>query len=74
MKKHLSIILLIGATTALAACGNRGSLEPPKGKSLPPAIYGEAKAPSGEELIVPSTQAQPERSDELLAPLREAAG
>ena len=66
MKKHHSITFLIGATAVLAACGNRGALEPPKGKSLPPAIYGEAKAPSGEELLVPSTQAQPERSDELL--------
>lgn len=66
MKKYHSIILLASVTALLAACGNRGSLEPPKGKSLPPAVYGEAKAPSGEELLVPSTQARPERSDELL--------
>lgn len=50
----------------LSACGNRGALQPPKGQSLPPAVYGEANKPTGEELMTPSTQAQPERSDELL--------
>ena len=61
-----SIFLLTGATLILAACGNRGVLQPAKGETLPPAIYGEAKAPTGEELLIPSTQAMPERSDELL--------
>ena len=66
MKKRHSVILLIGIATTISACGNRGALEPPKGQSLPPAVYGEAQPPSGEDLLVPSTQAQPERSDELL--------
>ena len=66
MNKVHSILLLTGATLILAACGNRGALQPAKGEALPPAIYGEAKAPSGEDLLVPSSQAMPERSDELL--------
>ncbi len=66
MNKIYSILLLTGATLILAACGNRGVLQPAKGEALPPAIYGEAKAPTGEELLIPSTQAMPERSDELL--------
>ncbi len=66
MNKFHSILLLAGATVILSACGNRGALQPAKGEALPAAIYGEAKAPSGEELLVPSTQALPERSDELL--------
>ncbi len=66
MKKFISSGLLIASIVALSACGNRGLLEPPKGKTLPPAVYGEPKPPTGEELLVPSTQAQPERSDELL--------
>lgn len=66
MNKVHSILLLTGATLILAACGNRGALQPAKGEALPPAIYGEAKAPTGEELLIPSTQAMPERSDELL--------
>lgn len=50
----------------LAACGNRGPLEPPKGQSLPPATYGQAEAETAEQLLEPGTQARPERSDELL--------
>jgi hypothetical protein len=61
-----SMLLLAGATIILAACGNRGALQPAKGETLPPPIYGEAEAPSGEDLLVPSSQAMPERSDELL--------
>ncbi|QTD55264.1 hypothetical protein [Parasphingorhabdus cellanae] len=56
----------MAALIILSACGNRGTLEPPKGQSLPNAVYGEAEKPTGEELITPSTQARPERSDELL--------
>ena len=47
MNKIHSILILTGATIILAACGNRGALQPAKGEALPPAIYGEAKAPSG---------------------------
>ena len=66
MNKVYSILLLTGTAVVLAACGNRGDLQPAKGEAMPPAVYGEAKAPSGEDLLVPSTQAMPERSDELL--------
>lgn len=66
MNKIHSILLLTGTTVILAACGNRGSLEPAKGEALPPAVYGETKTPSGEDLLIPSSQAMPERSDELL--------
>ncbi len=66
MKKVHSILLLVAGTVVLAACGNRGALQPAKGEALPPPVYGEMKRPSGEELLVPSSQARPERSDELL--------
>mgnify|MGYP003656270919 CR=1 FL=1 len=46
MNKIHSTMLLAGATLILAACGNRGALQPAKGESLPPPVYGEAKAPS----------------------------
>ncbi|GAB5483002.1 MAG: hypothetical protein Pars92KO_27590 [Parasphingorhabdus sp.] len=59
-------IAAIASLVIISACGNRGTLEPAKGQSLPLATYGEAEKPTGEELITPSTQAQPERSDELL--------
>ncbi|MEJ6595337.1 lipoprotein [Parasphingorhabdus sp.] len=66
MNKIHSILLLVGATLILAACGNRGALQPAQGETLPPAVYGEMKTPSGEDLLIPSNQALPERSDELL--------
>ena len=66
MKKIPSILLLAGVTVMLAACGNRGALQSAKGEALPPPVYGEMKTPSGEDLLVPSSQAKPERSDELL--------
>ncbi|WP_417621099.1 hypothetical protein [Parasphingorhabdus sp.] len=66
MNKIYSTLLLAGVTVILAACGNRGALQPAKGEALPPPIYGEAEAPSGDDLLIPSTQSIPERSDELL--------
>lgn len=66
MKKTFAASSALLTLAVLSACGNRGALEPPEGQSLPPAIYGESKPPSGEDLLIPSTQAQPERSDELL--------
>lgn len=66
MKKTRSVFITLCTAAALTACGSRGDLEPPKGQSLPPAAYGEAEPESGEKMIEPSTQARPERSDELL--------
>ena len=66
MNKVCSFFVLAGASLVLAACGNRGALQPAKGEALPLPVYGEMKTPSGEDLLVPSTQAMPERSDELL--------
>ncbi len=66
MNKIQLILLLAGTTLVLAGCGNRGALQPAKGEALPPPVYGERKTPSGEDLLIPSSQALPERSDELL--------
>lgn len=51
---------------ALAACGSRSDLAPPPGKSLPPKPLAAERAPTPGELMEPSTQARPGRSDELL--------
>lgn len=56
---------------ALAACGNRSELTPPPGQSLPPKPYAAQERPTPEELIQPSTQARPGRSDELLKQSRK---
>ena len=49
----------------LAACGAQRDLEPQAGKSLPPPPYGRAEAPSAEELLEPTPEAQPVRTVEL---------
>ena len=51
---------------ALAACGSREQLRPEPGESLPPKPAAAETVPTPEELMTPSTQARPERSDELL--------
>ena len=61
MRVFAAILLL-----ALAGCGARGALKPEKGVPLPVKPYGATATPTPEDLLTPSTQARPERSDELL--------
>jgi hypothetical protein len=49
----------------LAACGAQRELQPVEGASLPPAPYGRADAPTAEELLEPTPEAQPVRTVEL---------
>lgn len=63
MKRILTLALL-GMT--LAGCGGRVDLMPAEGKSLPIKPKGAAETPSPDQLMTPDSQAQPERSDELL--------
>ncbi len=51
---------------ALAACGSRRDLRPQENASLPPAPYGATATPTPAELLDPTTQQRPSRSDELL--------
>ena len=50
----------------LAACGSRIPLTPPEGQSLPPKPLAAQQTPTPQELMEPSAQARPGRSDELL--------
>lgn len=63
MAKHLRIVLLALAVTA---CGGREELRPAAGASLPPKPYAAEATPTASELMTPSVQARPRRSDELL--------
>jgi hypothetical protein len=56
----------IALATLLSACGNKDDLEPAKGEILPVTPAGAPKQPTPEELMTPTTQARPERSDEPL--------
>jgi hypothetical protein len=53
------------ALLALSACGSQRDLAPPPGHELPPPPYGRADRPTPLELLKPSPQAVPVRSDEL---------
>ena len=58
--------ILLGAALVLSGCGASKGLAPAKGQALPPAPYGATAKPTATELLKPSNQARPERSDELL--------
>lgn len=60
--------LIIGAAVALtlAGCGRQADLAYPIGAPGPAVPAGDARAPTPAELLTPSQQARPQRSDELL--------
>lgn len=64
MTKKLALALTMVAL--LAGCGGRVQLKPKEGASLPVKAEAAPAAPTVDELLTPSTQAQPKRSDEQL--------
>jgi len=58
--------LIVVAALALAGCGAAKDLQPAPGTSLPVAPYGAKATPTPRELLTPTTQQRPQRSDELL--------
>ncbi len=69
MTARLTISTL--AALLLAACGNQVDLRPAAGESMPVAPAGAPTVPSAAELIEPSQQARPERSDDPLTKSEE---
>ena len=65
---------LCGMVLLLAGCGAAANLKPAKGQPLPVAPYGAKKTPTPADLLRPSNQARPERSDELLKNSQERRG
>jgi hypothetical protein len=63
VKKHL---VALSVVLALGACGSVSSLKPVQGQSLPVAPYGAKATPTPTELLTPSNQSRPQRSDDLL--------
>jgi len=59
-------VMLVGLALALAGCGAAKELQPAAGQSLPPAPFGAPTPPTAAQLITPTTQQRPQRSDELL--------
>lgn len=59
-------LLLAAVALSLAGCGARRDLRPAPGETLPPAPYGANATPTPGDLLTPTTQQRPTRSDELL--------
>ena len=62
MKRIATIIFVL----TLAGCGKQEALHPPVGASLPPKPALAATVPTVDELLTPTTQQRPSRSEELL--------
>ena len=58
--------LVIFAALLLAGCGSAEQIKPAPGQALPPKPYGASETPTPKQLLAPSTQARPQRNDELL--------
>ncbi len=61
-----AIALAVSLSLTLSACGGRVKLKPQEGASMPVKPEDVQAQPTVEEMIAPSTQANPKRSDELL--------
>ena len=59
-------VIALAMTLALAACGAAKDLQPAAGEPLPVAPYGARATPTPAQLLAPTTQQRPQRSDELL--------
>ena len=51
---------------ALGGCGASVGLKPADGQHLPVAPLGARATPTPDQLLTPTSQARPQRSDELL--------
>jgi hypothetical protein len=67
-------LVALGLLLVLSACGAARELKPAAGKPLPVAPYGATATPTPSQLLTASTQARPERSDELLKSSEERQG
>ena len=57
---------LAGLALALTGCGAADGLVPAEGKTLPVAPYGAKTPLTPAQLLTPTTQQRPQRSDDLL--------
>ncbi len=70
----MKLFVILGLVLALSACGAARDLKPAAGKALPVAPYGATTAPNANQLLTASTQARPQRSDDLLTSSQERQG
>lgn len=66
MKRPIAFAPVVALLLVLAGCGAAKELQPAPGQPLPVAPYGAKATPTPAQLITPTTQQRPQRSDELL--------
>lgn len=59
-------MLAAGSLLLLAGCGAREELKPAQGASLPVAPYGATATPGTTDLLAPTVQTRPARSEDLI--------
>lgn len=64
--KRIGVMVVLGMAVLASGCGRREPLKPVSGASLPPKADSARYAPNAEQLMRPSAEAVPGRSDELL--------
>ena len=62
MRRRIAIVLAL----ALAGCGKQETLRPASGQSLPVKAATAAQTPTPAQLLAPTAQQRPQRSDDLL--------
>jgi hypothetical protein len=67
-------LVALGLLIVLSACGAARELKPAEGKALPVAPYGATATPTPGQLLTASSQARPQRTDELLTSSQERQG
>ncbi|MFS0772359.1 hypothetical protein [Sphingomonas sp. 1P08PE] len=65
-KLTVKVQLTLLSALALAGCGAASGLQPVEGKTLPVAPAGARATPTPADLLTPTVQQRPQRSDELL--------
>ena len=63
---RLILLAALALPAVLGACGASRELKPRAGETLPVAPYGARAVPTRDQLVQPTTQQRPARSDELL--------
>lgn len=64
-------LLIVAPFVLLGGCGAASAVKPAKGQALPVAPYGAKATPTPADLLRPTNQQRPQRSDEVLTELQE---
>lgn len=66
MRSTTRTAVALAPVLILAACGKAAPLKPAAGDALPDTPYGARATPTSDQMLTPTSQSRPTRSDELL--------